>query len=79
MLLSHKGRYLIRRSAVTLGRTTSTHGKVSRSAVCQHVPDACSPERMPRVWSHVRVHRWTFASGRLCCRVLDEMQLVMCR
>lgn len=28
MLVSLKGRYLVKRSAVTLGRTTSTHGKV---------------------------------------------------
>ena len=37
MLLSHKGKYLIKRSAVTLGRTTSTHGKVSCFAVCWKV------------------------------------------
>ncbi len=33
MLVSLKGKYLVKRSAVTLGRTTSTHGKVSRQQV----------------------------------------------
>lgn len=28
VLVSARGRYLVKRSAVTLGRTTSTHGKV---------------------------------------------------
>lgn len=34
-LVSHRGRYLVKRSAVTLGRTTSTHGKVGRLSLCK--------------------------------------------
>ena len=55
MLVSLKGKYLVKRSAVTLGRTTSTHGKVSCNQVC---PALVSQERpWAGTWHAKIMHR----------------------